>query len=30
MELVMEIFLCRLNILNMVVQNYVGDVYEKY
>lgn len=30
MELMMEIFLCRLNILNMVVQNYLGDVYEKY
>lgn len=30
MELMMEIFLCRLNILNMVVQHYLGDVYEKY
>lgn len=30
MELMMEIFWCRLNILNTVVQNYLGDVYEKY
>lgn len=30
MELMMEIFWCQLKMLNKVVQNYLGNVYEKY